>query len=93
MDYVGYVKALKWVDPVVQKMKKGEIAVIILEHLKLDVNGMKVLDHNDYLLVQLVEFVTIIGYFGSFNNRLGLGLELFEASAGQKHRQLEVRSE
>jgi hypothetical protein len=60
---IGYPKdpGFQWVDPALQKMKRGEIAVVVIERLKLDQNEMKVLEGNRFLLVQLIDWVTIIG--------------------------------
>lgn len=42
-------------------MKKDEIAMIMIEDLKLDENGMKLLDKTTYFYIQLIDWVTVIG--------------------------------
>jgi len=41
-------------------MKKGESSLIILEVLKRDENGMKILDRREFYMFELAEWTTII---------------------------------
>lgn len=41
-------------------MKREEIALFILEFLKKDANDLKVLDRTEYVLIQMIDWETII---------------------------------
>ena len=46
-------------------MKKGEIALFEIEHLKTsEENSMKVLDYADYYVIQMKEWTTVIDLHG-----------------------------
>lgn len=47
-------------------MKKGEIALIMIEHLKKDENDMKVLGNKLYYYIELIDWITIIGKFNNY---------------------------
>jgi hypothetical protein len=46
-------------------MKKGEIALFEIEHLKTsEQNSMKVLDRSEFYIIEMKEWITVIDLFG-----------------------------
>jgi hypothetical protein len=52
----------EWFDYGIEGMKKNEIAQIMVENLKRDQNDMKVLDFTTFYYIELIDWITIIGF-------------------------------
>jgi len=57
---IGLNNYSAWFEDVVESMKKGESSLIILEVLKRDENGMKILGRREFYMFELAEWTTII---------------------------------
>jgi hypothetical protein len=53
------------VEELLVSMKKGEIAMFEIEHLKTsEQNSMKVLEKSDFYIIEMKEWTTVIDLFG-----------------------------